>query len=99
MTPRASPLRDAWRLRTAFGRQAAKAKLALLGQLAATDLSNPREVLELHELLCFWRAYPDGPRLLGPVERMLAGFGRRRDLRRHAARLENSGIVGTETRF
>jgi hypothetical protein len=37
--------------------------------------------------------------VLAQVERMLAGFHRRPDLRRFARRLADSGIAGTETRY
>src|SRR5207247_6257898 len=48
---------------------------------------------------CFLRAYPDDRRLLALVERMLAGFDRRPDLRRHRRELAQSGIAGTVLRF
>jgi hypothetical protein len=95
----AALLRAAWRLRTAFGPEASRVRGALLERLARVELQSHREVHGLHELLCFWRAYPDDARLLGLVEEMLAGFARRPDLRRQAARLVNSGIAGTEIRF
>ena len=56
-------------------------------------------MLRLHELLCFWRAYPDDRRILALVERLLSGFARRRDLLRHARALKDSGIAGTEIHF
>ena len=56
-------------------------------------------MLALHELLCFWRAYPDDRALLAQVEAMLAAFGARRDLRRHRAALQDSGVAGTEIRY
>jgi len=83
------------KLQKRFGGDAEQRKLALLGELARVRLPSARAVLRLHELLCFLRAYPDGPRLLRQVEDMLAGFACRADLRRHAEELEDSGIAGT----
>ena len=50
---------------------------------------------QLHEALCFLRAYPDDAAVLARVEEMLAGFDQRPDLRRHRKALANSGIAGT----
>ncbi|HEU5179190.1 MAG TPA: hypothetical protein VFW45_00235 [Candidatus Polarisedimenticolia bacterium] len=75
------------------------AKLDLLGSLSAAALATPAEVAKLHEILCRLRAYPDNPAILRQVVRMLAGFARRKDLRRHRAELADSGIAGTDTRF
>ena len=53
------------------------------------------DVLRLHEVLCFLRAYPDDAEVLDRVEAMLAGFEERPDLRRHAEELVNTGVAGT----
>ena len=82
-----------------FGHGVAERKLELLRALERGELPRARDVLRLHELLCFSRAYPDDRRVLRRVERMLAGFARRPDLVRHAGALEDSGIAGTVTRF
>ncbi len=98
MTPRTA-LRS---LETAFdtyGGEAAKRKLELLATLERASLGTAKEVLRLHELLCFLRAYPDDTELLAAVERTLARFEKRADLRRHRRALEDSGIAGTTTRF
>ncbi|MBK5106410.1 MAG: hypothetical protein JJE42_19375, partial [Burkholderiales bacterium] len=58
-----------------------------------------RAVFRLHELLCFLRAYPDDARVLAQVERMLAGFAGRADLKRARAALTDSGIAGTAIRY
>jgi hypothetical protein len=60
-------------------------------------LESARAVLDLHETLCFLRAYPDDAEVLAQVERMLQGFEQRPELRRFRAKLESSGIAGTET--
>lgn len=92
-------LRRLERLRSIYGDGVAVRKAELLDQLAHRRLASAREVLRLHDVLCFWRAYPDGTRVLERVERMLATFERRRDLRRHRRALADTGIAGTEIRF
>lgn len=92
-------LRALEELKTSFGPDFASRKRAGLRALERASLPRAGEVLRLHELLCFWRAYPDDAEVLAVVERMLAGFARRRDLRHHAHRLENSGVAGTVVRF
>ena len=87
------------RTRNRFGESSARAKLALLARLDRARMRSAREVARLHEALCFIRAYPDDARVLGRVERMLARFARRRDLRAHRDALENSGIAGTAIRY
>ena len=81
------------------GAEAAREKLELLRALGRRALPRAGEVHRLHEALCFLRAYPDDVRLLAHVVRMLGAFDRRRDLLRHAGRLVNTGIAGTEIRF
>ena len=85
-------------LKQRFGPAASARKRALLRALEPHEL-RPHELLSLHELLCFWRAYPDDAALLRQVERQLRGFGARHDLRRHRERLGDSGIAGTEIRY
>jgi hypothetical protein len=92
-------LRALERLRTEFGGDAAARKLASLAALARARLGSADAVRRLHEALCFVRAYPDDARVLAAVERMLAGFARRPDLRRHADALADSGIAGTTLRY
>ena len=94
-----SPLRALEQLRTEFGAQRAREKLALLGRLAGSRLRTAREVERLHELLLFMRAYPDNGQVLARVRAMLAAFDRRADLRGHRDALENSGIAGTAIRY
>jgi hypothetical protein len=85
-------------LRHRFGPAAAERKRQLLRALSRAELA-AQELLLLHELLCFWRAYPDDGALLRQVERMLAAFAARPDLQRHAERLADSGIAGTEIHY
>ena len=74
-------------------------KLQGLRLLARARLATAAQLRRLHELLCFLRAYPDDARLLAQVERMLAGFDRRADLRAFRAELAHSGIAGTTLWF
>jgi hypothetical protein len=87
------------RSRAEFGGGAEACKLALLAALGRVPLSSATQVLRLHEVLCFLRAYPDGTELLARVEGLLAGFARRRDLRHHRRALADSGIAGTAIEF
>jgi hypothetical protein len=82
-----------------YGSGSAEAKLALLGRLDRAELRSGRAVWRLHEVLCFLRAYPDDARLLAQVERMLARFSGRTDLRRARAALTDTGIAGTPIRY
>ncbi len=87
------------RIRAEFGPGWAEKKLRLLRALGRATLARPIQVLRFHDLLCFLRAYPDDARVLAQVERLLAGFERRGDVRRHRVSLENSGIAGAMIRF
>jgi len=86
-------------LREVFGVRAVSEKLTLLASLEHQSLSRPSEVERLHELLCFMRAWPDSPKLLATVNRMLKNFDAREDLQRFASKLANTGIAGTDIRF
>ena len=81
--------------RADFGEGLAHRKLELLARLEKESMGSTAAVLELHETLCFLRAYPDSPEVLAAVEGLLGAFDRRRDLRRFAAKLTDSGIAGT----
>jgi len=97
-SPRAA-LTAAEALKHRFGRAAAADKRRWLAVLGHAELPRASDVARFHELLCFWRAYPDDRGVLAVVERQLAGFSRRPDVIRHARALANSGIAGTEIRF
>ncbi len=90
-------LRTLERLRDQFGAQPAQTKRAALDVLARATLRSAGEVLRLHEMLCFMRAYPDDAGVLARVTRTLKRFAERRDLRAHRVTLANSGIAGTDT--
>ncbi len=87
------------RSKEGYGAGSAEAKLALLARLAHAKLGSARAILRLHEVLCFLRAYPDDERLLAEVERMLARFAGRADLRRQREALTDTGIAGTAIRY
>jgi hypothetical protein len=74
-------------------------KRVLLDALSRARLATPRQVLRLHELLCFLEAYPDDRRVHVRARRMLESFRRRPDLRKHRDSLAASGIAGTDTPF
>src|SRR5260370_706911 len=70
--------------------------------LAFPVCASPRAaaaLLGLHGALCFMRAYPDDRAGLAQAARRLARFERRADLRRHRARLADSGIAGTAIHY
>ena len=92
-------LRELEKLKLEFGEHAGPRKRELLAQLEKANLPTATAVLKLHELLCFWRAYPDDAVLLTRIERMLQVYADRADLRRHRRRLADTGVAGTEIRF
>ncbi|MFH1044805.1 MAG: hypothetical protein V1796_07155 [Pseudomonadota bacterium] len=87
------------RFKDRYGPGCAEAKLALLRRLERAELRSARAVWRLHELLCFLRAYPDDGRVLAQVERMLARFAGRTDLKRARDALTDTGIAGTAIRY
>ena len=92
-------LRRLERSRDDYSSGAAARKRALLRALAGARLRSAGEVRRLHEHLCYLRAYPNDAHLLAQVERLLGGFARRADLRRHRAALADSGITGTDIHY
>ena len=81
------------------GPSAAARRLDALRVLSRATLRSANAVVRLHEALCFLRAYPDDEAVLAAVTSLLSEFARRKDLRRHRASLDSSGIAGTRTRF
>src|SRR5437879_12662485 len=65
-------LRRLQRLKAEYGPGRARPKLELLSALERRALPYAREVLRLHETLCFLRAYPDDATILARVGRMPA---------------------------
>jgi len=87
------------RLKATYGGGASGGKLELLRRLDRASLRSASQVLRLHEVLCFLRAYPDDRRVLAQVARMLERFDRRPDLLRHRRRLADTGIAGTAIHY
>ncbi len=94
-----SVLRRLEALKDSFGSGTAAEKSELLQRLEGEALTGAKRVLRLHELLCYWRAYPENREILERVEAMLERFDRRADLRRHRGELEDRGIAGTVLYF
>ncbi len=86
-------------LKYVYGGDAADQKLALLEAIEGRAFTGARAVERIHEFLCYLRAYPDNATVLARVERMLAGFERRPDLRRLRRALADTGIAGTATHY
>jgi len=92
-------LRRAESMAREYGGEHGTRKRELLTLLDRATFRSAGQVLRLHELLCFLRAYPDDAELLGQVEAMLETFDRRRDLQRHRRELADSGIAGTPIHY
>lgn len=87
-------------LRHTYGERARdRERRLLLARLARVALPSADDVLRLHELLIVLRAQPPDAATLRLATRMLASFGRRRDLRRHRDALADSGLAGTDTHY
>ena len=97
--PIARALAQLERIKADYGGANAARKLALLRTLDRARLRTATQVERLHEALCFMRAYPDDARVAARVERMLARFARRADLRVQRDALADSGIAGTVIRY
>jgi hypothetical protein len=89
-------LRELEALRGNYGPGVAARRLELLRHLEPRRLRSARQVLRLHEILAFLRAYPDDAAVLAQVERMLANFAARPDLLDHRDLLANSGVAGAD---
>jgi len=94
-----SALQQLQRLQHARDSGSSGDKLRLLRALHQGSLRNPDEIIRLHDLLCFMRAYPDNEPVLKQVERMLGDFHSRKDLTRHQRALADTGIAGTTIHF
>jgi hypothetical protein len=86
-------------LKESFGAEPGEQKLVLLTQLRRRAAKRARDLLGLHEILCFLLAYPDNRRVRALVEQMLAGFDQRADLRRFRCELSDTGIAGTRFHY
>ena len=95
----ANKLRQLETLRDRYGGQAAREKKAILESLRRSRLTRPSDLIKYHDLLCFYRAYPDNAGIMALVERELRAFRKRVDGGRNGYYLESTGIVGTTTRY
>jgi hypothetical protein len=96
MPSTAALVRRLTRLAWQFTPASASEKSRILDRLGARLAPSARDVRALHDVLCLWRAYPDNRSVLARVEHLLDRFRARRDVMRHRAALENSGIAGTD---
>jgi hypothetical protein len=94
-----SPLEQLERLKDRYGNETTEHKLDLLRKLERHRFTRAQDLLRLHEVLCFLRAYPDSREVLALVEEVLGRFSRRADLRRHRRALADTGIAGTAINF
>jgi hypothetical protein len=79
-----------------YGPGLGERKLRLLAELEQAQLKSAKQVLRLHELLCFLDAYPDGSRARSRTRAMLGRFRHRPDLLRFREELAGTGIAGTD---
>lgn len=94
-----SLLKEIEKAKFAYGDGAADRKLELLRALGRRRMNRAKEVFRLHEALIFLRAFPDNREVFDAVERLLAGFASRGDLKTHRKELTDSGIAGTDTYY
>jgi hypothetical protein len=57
-----------------FGREAAREKSSLLGDIAGMERCTPRRLIRLHDTLYFMRAYPDDGHVLRVVSSLLSSL-------------------------
>ena len=70
-------------------------KLVLLESLAKKRFLSADQLHRFHDILSFFRAYPNNFEILQLVERNLQGFASRSDARRYRNELASSGIAGS----
>jgi len=79
-----------------FGSLAAAKTAALLEKLKRTRLRKPADLIRLHEVVLFLRAYPQSPRVLRQADQILFSFAQRLPANQDAfADPDISGIAGT----
>jgi hypothetical protein len=80
-----------------FGRAAAARAANLLDKLGSTTFRDPADLIRLHEIVLFLRAYPQSPRVLRLTDEILLSFSDRLPRSDHDAfeDPEISGIAGT----
>jgi hypothetical protein len=70
-------------------------KADLLDALKDAQFSSASMLMKFHEILCFLRTYPDGPKVLKRVEALLDEFDQRSDVKKLAKQLIGTGIAGS----
>lgn len=87
-----------------FDRGSSAKKIRLLAALKTRPIRNGALLRQLHDALCFMRAYPDDAAVLDLVEQSLAAFPTRLAALRdcgaqdEAAELDGSGVAGSSVR-
>src|SRR5262249_10869179 len=76
-------------------------KRRLLTALQSAPVTDPVDLLHLHESLCFLQAYPDDAEVLSLVDRLLAEFPTRVSAlsKRSSARLHDTGVAGSTLEY
>jgi len=92
-------LRELESLKYEYAPAVASRKTEIVEKLARRRLGSAQQVLRLHEILCYLRAFPADRAGLAAAERILHGFPGRADLRRFRGQLADTGIPGTDLRF
>lgn len=64
-------------LKGVFGQDAARRAARLLRSAAETRFRDPAQLIQLHEIVLFLRAYPQNPRVLRLADQILFGFAAR----------------------
>ncbi|MFN8549266.1 MAG: hypothetical protein U0527_15150 [Candidatus Eisenbacteria bacterium] len=83
-------------IRSNYGAGAAAERKRLFASIENSHLDEPEDLLRLHELLLFWRAYPDDESALGAAERGLQALSKRvSSLSDRREELRDSGLPGT----
>ncbi len=83
------------KLRNRHDEQSKNEKLLLLTSLQNRRFTGAEQIERFHDLLCFFRAYPDNAEILSRVDQCLDTFSSRSDLHRYRNELASSGIAGT----
>lgn len=86
-------------LRDRFDEDAERRKIELIQRLRGHSFASADQLLRFHDWLCFARAFPGSQELRDLAGEVLDGFSGRRDLKRHGARLVDTGVAGAEIRF
>jgi hypothetical protein len=81
--------------RDQYDERSDESKACLLDSLADARFQKVSDLIRFHEVLCFLRAYPDGPKVLRRVDALLDEFDQRYDVKKLAKQLIGTGIAGS----